>query len=73
MPGKALRSFDYTIKYLLKNKGDYDIVEGFILALLTSEGYGSVRITALLERVSNKEEKLLKTSIADLVAEDQQG
>jgi predicted transposase/invertase (TIGR01784 family) len=73
MPGKTLISFDYAIKYLLKNKGDYDIVEGFISALLTSEGYGPVKITALLESASNKEEEALKTSIADLVVEDKQG
>ena len=33
-----LISFDYAIKYLLKDKGDYEIVEGFISALLASEG-----------------------------------
>ena len=27
---KPLISFDFAIKYLLKNKGDYDIIEGFI-------------------------------------------
>ena len=27
---KSLVSFDYAIKYLLKDKGDYSIVEGFI-------------------------------------------
>ena len=40
---KTLISFDYAIKYLLKNKGDYDVVEGFISALLASEGYGPVK------------------------------
>jgi len=70
---KSLISFDYAIKYLLKSKGDYDIVEGFISALLTSEGYGPVKITALLESESNKETKGLKKSIADLIVEDEQG
>jgi predicted transposase YdaD len=50
MLGKTLISFDYASKYLLKNKGDYDIVEGFISALLTSEWYDPVKITALLEK-----------------------
>jgi hypothetical protein len=33
-----LISFDYAIKYLLKDKADYDIVEGFISALIAQEG-----------------------------------
>ena len=43
---KTLISFDYAIKYLLKNKGDYDIVEGFISALIGSAGYKPVKIKA---------------------------
>ena len=30
---KGLISFDYAIKYLIRDKGDYSIVEGFISAL----------------------------------------
>jgi len=65
-----LISFDCAIKYLLKDKGDYDIVEGFISALISSCGYKPVKIKALLESASNKESKELKSSIADLVVED---
>jgi len=67
-----LMSFDYGIKYLLKNKGDYEIVEGFISALLGTEGYGPVKISALLDTESNIERTGLKKSIADVVVEDQQ-
>lgn len=76
---RPLMSFDYylystlAIKYLLKNKGDYDIVEGFISALLKSEGYGPVKITALLDTESNKETAGLKKSVADLIVEDSNG
>ncbi|MBL9029255.1 MAG: hypothetical protein JNK42_02140, partial [Caedimonas sp.] len=49
MQEKTLISFDFAIKYLLRNKGDYDIVEGFISALLAMEGYKPVKINALLE------------------------
>ncbi len=70
---KPLISFDYAIKYLLKNKGDYDIVEGFISALLKAEGYGPVKITALLDTESNKETAGLKKSVADLIVEDSNG
>jgi predicted transposase/invertase (TIGR01784 family) len=68
-----LISFDYAIKYLLKDKADYDIVEGFISALIAQEGYKPVKIKALLEPESNKESKLLKRSIADLIVEDEDG
>jgi predicted transposase/invertase (TIGR01784 family) len=73
MSTKTLISFDYAIKYLLKHKGDYDIVEGFISALLEEQGYGPVKITALLDSETNKEQQLLKKSIADLIVEDVEG
>jgi enoyl-[acyl-carrier protein] reductase I len=47
-----LISFDYAIKYLLKHKGDYDIVEGFISALISSCGYKPIKIKALLESIA---------------------
>jgi predicted transposase/invertase (TIGR01784 family) len=67
---KTLVSFDYAIKYLLKDKGDYGIVEGFISALLKTKGYSDVKIIALLETESNKEDPKDKRSIADLIVED---
>jgi predicted transposase/invertase (TIGR01784 family) len=70
MDEKPLISFDYAIKYLLKDKGDYEIVEGFISALLKSQGYKDVKIVALLDTESNKEDKMGKRSLADLVVED---
>ena len=70
---KGLVSFDYAIKYLLKDKGDYEIVEGFISALFASEGYKPIKIKALLESESNKESKHLKRSIADVIVEDEEG
>nr|WP_016926142.1 hypothetical protein [Rickettsia conorii] len=39
-------SFDYAIKSLLKDKGDYEIVEGFISAILKDVGYSAVKIKA---------------------------
>ena len=72
MSDKPLISLDYAIKYLLRHKGDYDIIEGFISALLATEGYPPVKINALLESESNKETEDLKRSIADLVVEDAQ-
>ena len=68
-----LISFDYAIKYLLKDKGDFEIVEGFISAILGSQGYGPIKIRSLLESESNKEAAYMKRSIADLIVEDQDG
>lgn len=68
---KPLVSFDYAIKYLLKDKGDYSIVEGFISALLKTKGYKDVKIISLLESESNKEDSKSKRSLADLIVEDE--
>ena len=73
MGDKNLISFDYAIKFLLKSKEDYDIVEGFISALIAEEGYKPVKIKSLLESESNKESIGLKKSIADLIVEDEDG
>ena len=72
MTDKPLISFDYAIKYLLKDKGDYEIVEGFISALLKSQGYKDVKIIALLDTESNKEDSKNKRSLADLIVEDEE-
>ena len=68
---KPLVSFDYGIKYLLRDKGDYSIVEGFISALLKTKGYKNIKIIALLESESNKEDSKSKRSLADLIVEDE--
>lgn len=68
---KPLVSFDYGIKYLLRDKGDFSIVEGFISALLKTMGYKEVKIISLLESESNKEEQKSKRSLADLIVEDE--
>lgn len=71
MNDKPLISFDYAIKYLLKDKGDYSIIEGFISALLKTRGYKDVKIIALLETESNKEDPKSKRSLADVIVEDE--
>jgi predicted transposase/invertase (TIGR01784 family) len=70
---KPLISFDYAIKYLLRNKADYDIVEAFISALLAVVGYPPIKIKALLDTESNRESAEHKKSIADLLVQDEQG
>lgn len=66
-----LVSFDYAIKYLLKNKSDYEIIEGFISSILATIGYKPVKIISLLESESNKEDRKDKKSLADVVVEDE--
>jgi predicted transposase/invertase (TIGR01784 family) len=73
MKEKQLISFDYAIKYLLKDKSGYDIVEGFLSALLKAKGYPPVKIKALLDTESNREEISMKRSIADVIVEDANG
>lgn len=68
---KSLVSFDYAIKYLLRNKGDYSIVEDFISALLKTRGYKDIKIITLLESESNKEESKSKKSLADVIIENE--
>jgi predicted transposase/invertase (TIGR01784 family) len=68
---KPLVSFDYGIKYLLRDKGDYGVVEGFISALLKTRGYKDIKIISLLESESNKEDSKNKRSLADLIVEDE--
>ncbi|MCE2991487.1 MAG: Rpn family recombination-promoting nuclease/putative transposase [Candidatus Jidaibacter sp.] len=70
---KPLISFDYAIKYLLKDKGDYEIVGGFISALLKAKGEikKDVKIIALLDTESNKEDNIYKRSLADVIVEDE--
>lgn len=70
MNDKQLVSFDYAIKYLLRDKGDYEVVEGFISALLQAKGYSAVKILALLESESNRADAKSKRSVADLIVED---
>ncbi|HJD55152.1 MAG TPA: hypothetical protein LFW21_00495 [Rickettsia endosymbiont of Pyrocoelia pectoralis] len=64
-------SFDYVIKYLFKDKGNYEIFEGFISAILKDAGYGAVKIKSLLE--SDKEDSIIKSNLAEILVEDEVG
>ncbi|MCC2626349.1 MAG: hypothetical protein K0R14_2222 [Burkholderiales bacterium] len=73
MLGEQLISFDYAMKYILRDKSDYSIIEGFLSALLATAGYKPVKVKALLETESNKDEKRGKRILADMVVEDTDG
>ena len=66
-------SLDYAIKHLLKSKENYGIIENFLSTLISVVKYNPIKITALLDPESTKERKYSKKSIADLMAEDQEG
>ena len=55
MSNKLLTNFDYTIKYILKNKSNYDLIKSFISALIKEKSYVSVKINALLLNYKNNE------------------
>ena len=67
---RPLISLDYAIKYLLRNKGDYELISEFVSAVLEAGGYPRVRVISTLEAESNREETHLRRSVADLVVED---
>src|SRR6185437_4054902 len=73
MPGEQLISFDYAMKYILRDKSDYSIIEGFLSALLATANYKPVKVKAFLETESNKDEKRGKRILADMVVEDTDG
>ena len=70
-----LISFDYAIKYLLKDKSGHKVIEGFINALLSvhHNKQEHLKIVSLLESESNTESQYVKKSIADLLVQDEEG
>jgi predicted transposase/invertase (TIGR01784 family) len=66
-------SFDYAIKTILRDKADYDIIEGFINALLQDYGYGKMKVKAPTDPELNKSHKKQKKSIADFLIVDETG
>jgi predicted transposase/invertase (TIGR01784 family) len=66
---RKLVSFDWAIKRILRNKTDFEVVEGFIDELLSRE----IKITNVLESESNKEHSLDKYNRVDIVVEDTEG
>ena len=63
--GKLIR-FDWAIKKLLRNKANFDILEGFLSAILHEE----ISVVTLLESESNKEDETDKFNRVDLLVEN---
>lgn len=59
--------FDWAIKHLLRNKANFDILEGFLSALLNDN---DIRVLSLLESEGNQPEADSKFNRVDLMIED---
>lgn len=66
---RKLVSFDWAIKYLLRDKSDYVILEGFLGALFQQE----IQIEEILESETNAEYPNDKQIIVDLLCRTKEG
>ncbi len=66
---RPLVSFDWAAKKMLRDKANYDILEGFLSTLLKQE----IKILLLLESESNQEYPTDKFNRVDLLVENQHG
>ncbi len=63
---EKLIRFDWAIKKLLRNKANFDILEGFLSAILHEE----MTVVTLLESESNKDDEMDKFNRVDLLVEN---
>nr|MBS0037480.1 Rpn family recombination-promoting nuclease/putative transposase [Saprospiraceae bacterium] len=66
---RTLISFDWAVKKLLRQKANYDILEGFLAELIKRD----IVIKSILESESNKEQEDDKYNQVDLLCEDVNG
>jgi predicted transposase/invertase (TIGR01784 family) len=66
---RTLVSFDYATKRLLRNKANYEMLEGFLSELLER----NVTVKNIGESESNKTHKTDKSNKADVFVEDKKG
>lgn len=59
--------FDWAMKNLLRNKANYDIVEGFLCALLNDN---DIKVLELLESETNQEDESDKFNRVDVLVKD---
>ena len=62
-------SFDWALKRLLRDKANFDVLEGFLTTLLSE----TIKIHRLLESEGNKEREDSKYNRVDLLAENSKG
>ena len=69
MSDQKLVRFDWAMKHLLRNKANYDIVEGFLCALLEDN---SLKVIEILESEGNSEDENDKFNRVDVLVKDSQ-
>ena len=69
MPNKKLVRFDWAMKYILRNKANFDVLEAFVSNLLKEE----IKVLDILESESNQEAENRKFNRVDLKCKDSQG
>ena len=65
MKERAIVSFDYAVKYLLRDKADFGILSGFLSELLERD----VEVQAILESETNKDKPEGRTNRVDMKAQ----
>jgi len=69
MSAKKLVRFDWAMKYILRNKANFDVLEAFLTNLLKED----IKVISILESESNQEAENRKFNRVDLKCEDSQG
>jgi predicted transposase/invertase (TIGR01784 family) len=69
MRERTLVSFDWAIKNILRDKANFDILEGFLCTLLKKE----LKILSILESEGNQQHSEDKFNRVDLAVEDEEG
>ncbi len=69
MSAKKLVRFDWAMKYILRNKANFDVLEAFLTNLLKEE----IKVLSILESESNQEAENRKFNRVDLKCKDSQG
>lgn len=69
MSGQRLVRFDWAMKHLLRNKANFDIVEGFLCALLNDN---NIKVIEILESESNQDSENDKFNRVDVLVKDAQ-
>ncbi|MCB1159897.1 MAG: PD-(D/E)XK nuclease family transposase, partial [Leptospiraceae bacterium] len=65
---EKLVRFDWAIRYILRDISNFDILEGFLTALLNED----IKVLSILDAESNQEDSNDKFNRVDLLIEDSQ-
>lgn len=66
---RTLVSFDWAMKSILRDKANFDVLEGFLTTLLNQE----IKVLSLLESETNAQSDQDKFNRVDLLVQDDQG